>query len=323
VDVLKKLSYWLLVAYDADIRLSGLIYLHPINKARMTGHAAKNLRMFQMLCGKDSLSSVVLVTTMWSKIAEQVGRARENELKTKKEFWGDMIGHGSAVFQHDDTTESAMRIVTYLVEQGRPTVLSLPKQIREEGRRLEETAAGQALHDEKQNLIAKYQPERDAAEAELREARTQGDVQQLNLAEQKLHRAESRIAQHQAEMAKLEALHEEITREAKEAYEEQAKDLERERQRAERIAKEKEEMLNAWQQDRSQQKQYDELAREKLRWESYAQMLAQHQQMREQRIASSSDLGEVAAAHAGLAIGQVAATGIIVGILGAAACIVM
>ena len=41
-----------------DPATSGLIYLHDISGARMTGSILKNLRMFRTLCGEENLRNV-------------------------------------------------------------------------------------------------------------------------------------------------------------------------------------------------------------------------------------------------------------------------
>ena len=60
-DILRKIAAWLGDAYDSEIRLSGLVYLHRISDPRMPGSAKRNLHMFQRLCGPQCLQGVVLV----------------------------------------------------------------------------------------------------------------------------------------------------------------------------------------------------------------------------------------------------------------------
>ena len=64
-QVLREITNWLSTAYTADLKLTGIIYLHRILDVKMGGSAMKNLRMFKKLRGDDSLGSVVLATTFW------------------------------------------------------------------------------------------------------------------------------------------------------------------------------------------------------------------------------------------------------------------
>lgn len=99
-EVLCEIASWLTTSYTAKIRLSGIIYLHRISDQRMQGSAKKNLFMFKKLCGPNALKHVILATTMWDRVSEAEGKARENELTTTPDFWGWMVSQGSRVNQH-------------------------------------------------------------------------------------------------------------------------------------------------------------------------------------------------------------------------------
>ena len=99
-EVLCEIAAWLTRSYTAQIRLSGIIYLHRISDSRMQGSAKRNLLMFKKLCGPDALKQVTLATTMWDRVSEVEGEARERELTSTPDFWGWMVGHGSRVCRH-------------------------------------------------------------------------------------------------------------------------------------------------------------------------------------------------------------------------------
>lgn len=99
-EVLSEIAAWLTTSYNNQIRLSGIIYLHRISDIRMQGSAKKNLFMFKKLCGQKALKNVILATTMWDRISEAEGEARENELTTTPDFWGWMVSQGSKVYRH-------------------------------------------------------------------------------------------------------------------------------------------------------------------------------------------------------------------------------
>ncbi|TKA63822.1 hypothetical protein B0A55_10020, partial [Friedmanniomyces simplex] len=174
-DVLKDIVFWLNAAYQRQIRLSGIVYLHPIDKNRMTGSAYKNLRMFQKLCGDASLQSVVLATTMWKHVDEADGIKRQEQLKNQPDFWGDMVNQGSRVFRHDDFRASAMNIVTYILDQRKRTVLQIQRQMVDEGKSLDETSAGQELERELLKQRKAFERRLQEAQDEMRQAIEEGN----------------------------------------------------------------------------------------------------------------------------------------------------
>jgi hypothetical protein len=62
-EILRALAAWLTETYSANIRLTGILYLHRILDIRLGGSAMRNLRMFRKLVGEQNLASVVLATT--------------------------------------------------------------------------------------------------------------------------------------------------------------------------------------------------------------------------------------------------------------------
>jgi hypothetical protein len=149
IDILTELAFYLTGAYQANpkLLLSGAIYLQPINEPRLQG-TVKNLTMFKLLCGDESLHSVVLATTMWRQEIEANGMKRQTQLETIPEFWGNTIEHGSTVFRHDNTPESALRIIDHIVEKRVNIVLSIQRQTFDLGKNIDQTSAGQVQRAE-------------------------------------------------------------------------------------------------------------------------------------------------------------------------------
>ncbi|KAF7506567.1 hypothetical protein GJ744_011604 [Endocarpon pusillum] len=111
----------------------------------------KNLRMFKRLCGTESLASVVLATTFWDNGPDfPKYLQRENELKTKDDFWRGMIQNQSKVFRQDSGRISATRIIEYLVQRDRGStrnrpILDIQRQMVDEMTPLDKTGAGQEV----------------------------------------------------------------------------------------------------------------------------------------------------------------------------------
>lgn len=154
MEILGMISDWLGKTYKQDVRLSGLIYLHRITDNRMAGSPLKNLRMFGKLCGDTAAFRVILVSTMWEKVKQEVGEARQKQLEGM--FWKDLIEKGSNVdrLERSDTGE-AWRIVEKMIvmDQEREKVL-LQEEIVDLKLHLNETEAGKTLYTSLQKLLA-------------------------------------------------------------------------------------------------------------------------------------------------------------------------
>ena len=152
-DVLKDVAFYLSKVYQKDIKLAGIIYLHRITDMRMSGSSLRNLNMFKKLCGDDSYKHVVLATTMWGNLngpglSYDKGVKREQDLLKTKEWWGLMHSRGSKVYQYTDNKESAMSIISYLIELRTKVVLDIQREMVDERKTLEDTSAGQEIERE-------------------------------------------------------------------------------------------------------------------------------------------------------------------------------
>jgi hypothetical protein len=154
----------------------------------MTGSLLKNLRMFSSVCGQRAMPSVVIATTMWSKVEVEEGERREEELRS--DFWKDIMAGGGRTERFEKTYHSAWRIIghssgTDRSEGGRArgnlvTAPLLPREIVDDHLRLNETRAGVTLNKELEKLI---QDRKDAVLRLEQQVKRQDDeliVQQLN-----------------------------------------------------------------------------------------------------------------------------------------------
>jgi hypothetical protein len=171
-DILGEVANWLNKAYETNIKLTGIIYLHRIIDVRLGGSGMKNIRMFKALCGDKGLESVVLATTFWSKVTLEEGEKRETQLRSTPKMWQKMIEKGSRVFRQDRGKASALEIIRYLIDLGRPTNLAIQEEMSK-GAKLEETAAGQEVHAD----IEKKKKEFEEQLRELREDLAKADLE--------------------------------------------------------------------------------------------------------------------------------------------------
>ncbi|KIK57232.1 hypothetical protein GYMLUDRAFT_204082, partial [Collybiopsis luxurians FD-317 M1] len=163
--VLKKITSFLLKQYDGKRKLNGLVYLHRITDTRFGGQSKINLRMFQNLCGPEAYKNVVVLTTFWDQISSpEVGDKREMELKDN--FLNGLFGGGATFMRHNRTVERAQRVLRHVLTFV-PTDIQIVKEIREEGKSLEETAAGSVHGAEVERLIAKHRQEIEKIREEM------------------------------------------------------------------------------------------------------------------------------------------------------------
>ena len=130
------------------MKLGGIIYLLSIADKRMKGTTRRNLDMFCQLCGDKALARVVLGTTNWGEVDENIGATREQQLA--KTFWNTMTDSGSKSFRFHRTKESACTFLDAILGQleilsDRDIVLRIQDELVESDRRIPETAAGKKL----------------------------------------------------------------------------------------------------------------------------------------------------------------------------------
>jgi len=113
----------------------------------------KNLRIFSSLCGQMAMPNVVIVTTMWRNIPEELGIRREEELK--RDVWKDMVAGGCRTERFQDTHKSTWGIIGSLADKA-PIQVQLSKDIVDGRLNIKETIAGIASAYHEQD----YQPDR-------------------------------------------------------------------------------------------------------------------------------------------------------------------
>jgi hypothetical protein len=110
----------------------------------MSGSAMKNLRIFSSLCGQKAMPYVIIVTTMWGYVPEELGVKREEELK--RDVWKDMVADGCKIERFENTRSSAWRIIGGLADKPGIQV-QLSREIVDGRLGLTQTIAGIASED--------------------------------------------------------------------------------------------------------------------------------------------------------------------------------
>jgi len=143
----------------------------------MAGTPLKNFHLFEKLCG-DEFDRIVLTTTMWDEVDEEVGVEREQELKAI--YWKSMVERGSYVNRFLYTRESALEILAPVFEEvHKRSSLLLQKEINDLGLLLKETSAGKTLSAELQELVSQHQVILERIRNELKDLTPEHDLQYL------------------------------------------------------------------------------------------------------------------------------------------------
>lgn len=206
-DILKQIADYLEFSYGHGQKLTGLIYLHRISDDRFGGIARENFRLFSKICGDDAMRNVLIVTTMWEEVHQEVGERREGELMNKEIFFKGALNHGARMCRHHNTVLSARNTVRELLGLS-PRVVQMQHEIVDECKDLPQTAAGEELQSELERQAKDYhqrmqdlQEEIDVALAR-KELLHQEDLQSLR---NQLTAIEAKLLKVQGDVKKIKA----------------------------------------------------------------------------------------------------------------------
>lgn len=199
----------------------------------MRGSARNNLKMFQAMCGNEPLSSVVLATTMWGKIDEAKGQKTQEQLS--EQYWNTMIDAGSKVIRHDDTKESALRIIDHIISRKTQVGLKMQKQLVEGDLTVEDTDAGQELKSKVTQERAKTDEKLRDVKEDLEQALAESDNASANELLDEQRKFESLIKAKDAELKSMKIKAEQLHKEKLEAL--AAAERDREKRRMEHDAR--------------------------------------------------------------------------------------
>ena len=124
------------------VDISGIVYVHAIDDARMVGSMMKNLRMFKEIVGMDNMRQCALVTSKWAA-EDDAQLDRENDLILNPAFWRTYLRAGAITRRFENTCLSAREVLSKVTKHG-PFTPRLTQEYVLNGWPLYETAAGQA-----------------------------------------------------------------------------------------------------------------------------------------------------------------------------------
>ena len=168
-DVFTDIIEWLEDSHNGT-KLNGIIYIHPIKNERIRGSPRHNLFMFRELCGTNALSKIILVTSFWDQVEEELGKRRETELKETPEYWGMMMKKGSRIarFQGRDSALSTVLELasqtTLSTQHSNPIIETMDPRLQADLVKLEAH-----YRKERENLYHEYQESLKTNDHELQE----------------------------------------------------------------------------------------------------------------------------------------------------------
>jgi hypothetical protein len=208
-EVLKDIADWLAISYVGGHRLTAILYLHRVTDTRMAGSAIRNLTIFKKLIGDKALGNVVLVTTMWDRIDQDVGAMRERELLDTQEFWGKLVRSGVTVTRFDGTRKGAYSILQSLLNKTTRT-LNIQEEMMDNHLQLVETNAGKEVLAHITELKLQHQREINELRSDLEEALSQNDREAAEAITELSKEYDRKLAIAQAQIDTLQSRNPEI-----------------------------------------------------------------------------------------------------------------
>ncbi|KAG6829871.1 hypothetical protein H0H92_003215 [Tricholoma furcatifolium] len=132
----------LVIAYEANMKLAGIIYLYDISHNRWEASSGRNLHLFEKLCGQAAAKKVVFATTMWDKVTQEKAVRREQQLQG--DMWREMIERGSTMHRVE-TSDAARAIIDFLVEKNDCHPIKIQREMVDGNKLVAETRAGRVM----------------------------------------------------------------------------------------------------------------------------------------------------------------------------------
>jgi len=123
VEILRDIAEWL--GKEGHITkerpLDGLILLHPATHTAVSGNERKRARLLEKILGDDAYSRVVIATTMWENLGpdDSMGIFGGRDRVGKNGVWDSFHRKGATITKHDNTPESAHRIIDLITSKSR------------------------------------------------------------------------------------------------------------------------------------------------------------------------------------------------------------
>jgi GTPase SAR1 family protein len=180
IDTLKTIASYLSTSYANGVRLTGIVYLHRISDNRLGGSGMRNLRMFKKLSGSSTWPNTAIGTTMWNINEYAEGIAREKELSSHQDYFGDLLSGGAKLFrvaEHatgpEEQKHSSLAMISRLVQYvgiSPKLELKIQRELVNEHKSLDATAAGQEALGDLYHIRVQLTEQLESTRHDMREA---------------------------------------------------------------------------------------------------------------------------------------------------------
>ncbi|KAF2267003.1 hypothetical protein CC78DRAFT_594212 [Lojkania enalia] len=198
--ILRMISGFLTRAYKPTKNVDGIVYLHRITDNRVGGHALKNIKLFEELCGSEAMEIVTLLTTMWDVAGSVPGFTKadfeRHEEQLISQYWGEMIQKEATVRRSLNTRESVLSVLDHILdirmrredeESTERPALKIQKEMAVPGMALANTSAGKIVASDFESELREkrikqaYLQERLTISIGSDEKRVRDDLEQLDI----------------------------------------------------------------------------------------------------------------------------------------------
>ncbi|KAI0100424.1 P-loop containing nucleoside triphosphate hydrolase protein [Nemania sp. FL0031] len=152
-EIFMQVAEFMKTTYQSHIKLTAVLYLHPIHHERLERSSLCHLSMFRELCGPDYYKHVVLATTFWSKVQRHVGVKRQEELAQKDEFWGKLKRQGAEIVELPDNRQLCIELLLRLARTHSAAPLQVQVELVDKGLTIGQTKASQIIELNKQIAV--------------------------------------------------------------------------------------------------------------------------------------------------------------------------
>jgi hypothetical protein len=201
-DILMKLLKWLKDTQADGQKLSGILYLHRIDAPRMQGSSLRNFGTFKQLCGEGFYKNIMLGTTCWDLVdTNNIGNARELQLKEKGGYWHTLLQRGSQIARVPKDRDLARDLIWSLASHN-PTFLESQVEMGQ-GVSLDEVSATKTINPELEQLRAEMERALRLEEANAAQVRRERENRARVERENARKRAEKILRQQEEERERI------------------------------------------------------------------------------------------------------------------------
>lgn len=242
---------WLKTNFDGGRRISGIVYMFPINQIRLKGSSRRMIRLVQKLLGADCFNRILLVTSFWNDVEAGVASSREKSLLEAEDAWKPFVDGGATV---ERMGRDYARFTPILEQMARrdPAKMQIEVELSQ-GKRVDETTAAMSLNAERAEQERQLREAEAAVAEQTREgARIAAAVEQRReQLQQSRYRAE--VERQRAEADRIKAQMDEQERRHQQSMRQKEAEIAKQRRRQERLREDIErEKIEARKQERFQ-----------------------------------------------------------------------